>query len=442
MQSSQGALVRSFGFTSTFFLVVGSVMGSGVFLVASDIAQRVSSPLLALSVWVVAGLFSMIGALIFAELASLYPKAGGQYVYLTEAFGHLVGFLFGWTLVLVIQSGSVAAIAIAFAKFASAFWGGAPETYPLIASIAIVLLTLLNAAGVKKAVGLLDGSTSLKMGVLAFLSLLGFWLAPDALTSSETEMPAAFSWSAYGVALIAAFWAYDGWNNVSFVASEIEHPQRNIPLGYGAGIAAVTLLYVTANAVYYQFLTPSEIANSSFVAADTAYLLGGTRAKNAMALFVSFSAFGCVHALILGGARVIYAMAQSGELPRVFAYVGKRSHSPTAALYAQMAWTLVLVWSGSYEQLFTYVVFSAFLFYGLTTIALFRLRRTAGGLKRLFSVPGYPWLPLSYLLFCIAFAANALIEKPTESVIGLVIVAFGIPAFWLLKQKQRHTVVG
>ena len=425
-------LHRCLGFTSAYFILVGSVIGSGVFLVAAEIATAVPSPALALAVWVAAGLISLAGALIFAELGAMYPAAGGQYVFLQKAFHPVVSFLFGWALILVIQTGSIAAVGVGFARFLSHFVPLAPTSMKIVASLLIAALTLLNTRGVKAAAYFLDGVTSLK--VVAILALVAACLLLPH-QSAEPLAAAPTTFSALGVALIASFWAYDGWTSLSFVAGEIEKPQRNIPLASLAGIASVTALYVLVNLGYYRVLATADIAHSSFVAADAANAVLGGWGERALTVLVLLSAVGCINGLILSGARVVYAMGRDGSLPAVCARVNAKTHTPDGALWLQCTWSLVLVWSGSYDELFTYVIFAAFLFYGLTALAVMKLRRDQPLVSRPYKVPLYPWLPFAYLAFTSWFMVNAFLEKPRESLAGLAILAVGLP-FYHFRAKR------
>lgn len=447
-------LIRGLGFFSSVSVVMGAVIGSGVFLVASDMAKSVGSVGWGLSAWVVAGLVSFIGGLIFAELGAMFPRAGGQYVYLKEAFHPLVGFLYGWCLFAVIQCGSIAAVAIAFSNFLSQLVPLSATELKIYASLAIAALSILNAQGLAKGSKFLDWITSFKVLALAVIALIGagiyfsgmgetllsrFLQDTESANSLTGESLAKVNWnfSDYGVALIAAFWSFDGWNNLSFVAGEIKNPKKNIPRAFGVGILLITLLYVVVNLSYSALLPLSMIANSSNVAATWAQVVGGPTGVKVMSLLIALSALGCVNGMILTGARVVYAMSADRSFPSVFAKIHPTKRSPNAALYLQMIWTLVLVWSGTYDQLYTYVVFAAFLFYGLAGYGLLRLRKKAPKLERPFRTPLTPILPLFYVLFIVAFCANAAIEKPVESLTGVAIVALGLPIFLFFKRKQK-----
>lgn len=430
--TGKATLNRTLGLTSAVCLVAGAVIGSGVFLVASDIMGAVPSPAAGLSVWVVAGLLSLLGGLTFGELGAMYPGAGGQYVYLREAFGPLPAYLYGWSCFWVIQAGSIAAVAIAFAQYFSSFVPMGPVGVKLVASLVILLLTGLNSLNVEKGAAVLDAVTGAKALALVAIGAAGFFLpVSGGLSGSWT-----FSAPSYGVALIAAFWAYDGWNNVTFVAGEIKEPQRNVPLALAMGLAGVTLLYFFANLTYLRLLPVEAVAASKVVAADAARVFGGDAAARLMSAVVLMSTFGCVNGMILAGPRVTYAMAEDGRLPAWLSFIHPRWRVPTNALLVQGVWSILLVWSGRYDQLLTYVVCAAFIFYGLTGAGVLALRRSKPDLARPYKVPLYPVLPAAYVLFCAAFVANSFREKPFEAVAGAGLVLLGIPAYKLFKRAS------
>lgn len=429
-------LVRRIGPWSSYFICMGSVIGSGIFLVASDIAAAVPSPFAGLMVWLVAGAISLAGALIFAELGTMFPRAGGQYIFLREAFHPVVAFLFGWTLIFVIQSGSIAAVAAAFARFSSKFIEMSPTELNMTATLSIVVLTAFNFLGIKRGAQFLDVVTSLKVVALIGFVTFVFFYGP-----TESATPIHVSWggatlSALGVAMVAAFWAFDGWYSLTFVAGEVERPEKNIPRAALWGVLTVTALYVLVSYAYGKVLTPEQIASSPFVAADASSVIAGEKGVRLMGLLVIVSVIGCLNAMIISGARVIYAMAKDYVLPHGLSIVHPKTHSPNRALVMQMIWSVLLVWSGQYNQLFTYVIFAAFIFYGLTAYAVIWLRKTRPEHSRPYKVPFYPWLPLFYVVFAVGFTLNSLIEAPKESMAGLAIVTLGLPFYYLQKRRK------
>lgn len=434
----EGDLVRGLGAGSALAVVVGAVIGSGVFLVAADIRASVASPVWGVAVWIAAGLLSLIGGLTFAELGGRFPGAGGQYVYLREAFGPRIAFLFGWTLFLVIQAGSIAAVAAAFAGVLGDLVPLSAAGRVAVASAVIAASTGVHLLGVRRGGLVLDVLSALKVLALVGLGVAGLVLAgrsPGDLAA--TPAPGAAS---FGVALIAAFWSYDGWNNVGYLAGEVRNPRRAVPLAMVGGIAIVGALYVLTNLAIHLALSPGELARSVHPAVDAAIRLAGSSAGTAIVLCILLSTVGCVHGLVMAGARVPYAMAKDGVVPKALARLTPHTHVPSAALVLQMAWSIVLVVSGTYDQLFTYVIAAAFVFYGLCAAAVIVVRRRAPGAARAFSVPLYPWVPLAYALFCAAFVINACREKPLASLAGLGIVAAGLPAYaWLTRRRRpRH----
>jgi basic amino acid/polyamine antiporter, APA family len=429
-------LVRKLGPWSSFFVCIGSVIGSGIFLVATDISSALNSPLAALSVWLVAGAISLAGALIFAELGTMYPRAGGQYVFLREAFHPLLAFLFGWTLIFVIQTGSIAAVAVAFAKFSGKFTTISETGLNVWASVIIVVLTIFNYLGIKRGAQFLDAVTSVKIvAIIGFIAYVFLFGPSESATSFSTDISGT-TLSAYGVAMLAAFWAFDGWYSLTFVAGEIKDPEKNIPRAAAQGLFAVIALYILISYAYFKVLPVEQIAKSSNVAADAAQLVAGQWGADAMGILVIVSVIGCLNTMIISGARVIYAMAKDNVLPHALAVVHPKRHSPNRALTLQMVWSIALVWSGRYDQLFTYVIFAGFIFYGLTAYAVIWLRKTKPQQARPYKVPFYPWLPIFYVLFTIGFTVNSLIEKPKESLAGILIIAFGLPAYYFFKKRK------
>ena len=432
--ASEDGLVRGLGAGSALAAVVGSVIGSGVFLVAANIGASVPSPIWGMSVWIAAGLLSLIGGLTFAELGGRFPGTGGQAVYLREAFGPRIAFLFGWTLFLVIQAGSIAAVAAAFASVVG-------ELVPLPAGgklvIACALIgasTAIHLLGVRRGGLVLDVLSVLKVAALVGLAVAGLVLSSRGVGDlAASPAPAA---APFGVALIAAFWAYDGWNNVGYIAGEVRNPRRSVPLAMVGGIVIVGTLYVLVNLAIHLALSPEEVARSAQPAIDAATRLGGAGAGTVILLCILLSTAGCVHGMVMMGARVPYAMARDGVVPAALTRLTPRTRVPSAALVLLMSWSIVLVVSGTYDQLFTYAIAAAFVFYGLCAAAVIVLRRRDAGAERAFSVPLYPWVPLAYALFCAAFVINACLEKPLASLAGLGIVAAGVPAYtWFTRRR-------
>ncbi|HVE13094.1 MAG TPA: amino acid permease, partial [Elusimicrobiota bacterium] len=432
--AAKPGLLRELGFLSAFCMVAGSIIGTGVFLVASDMSTSLPAPTQALSAWVVAGILSLFGGLIFSELGAMFPGTGGQYLFLREAFGPIPGFLYGWTLFSVIQSGTIAAVAIGFAKFLSGLTPLSPTAMNLAASLAIAVFTGINLLGVRKGAQVLDAVTTFKIAVLVLLAGAGMLLSSK--TTESFGSFAGFQAPAFGVALVAAFWSYDGWSNLCFVAGELKNPQRIIPLAMFAGITAVAVVYIGANVAYYRMMPVAAIKASTFVAADAVRVMAGPGAVKLMSVAVMLSALGCLNAMILAGARVVFAMADHQELPPSLAYVHPTYRVPTNALFLQGAWSILLVWSGRYDQLFTYVMGATLFFYGLTASAVVVLRKARPNAERPYKTPAYPILPAIYIFSMLAIVLNTFVQKPKESFAGLGIVLLGLPVYAWTRQKS------
>ncbi len=448
-------------------LVVGSMIGSGIFIVSADIARQVESPGLLLLVWILAGVVTLMGALTYGELAAQFPKAGGQYVYLREAISPLFGFLYGWTLFMVIQTGTIAAVAVGFARFASVLVpqlsaqqvvgftvalpsgpvevGLSPQRVLAIASIFV--LTWINVRGVRVAAFVQTLLTSIK--VLSLLALIVLGLTIGRSGAAAANFGAAF-WPEGGVglgalpllgaAMVGALFAMDAWNNVGFAADELQKPSRDLPFAMLTGVLIVTVLYVSANVAYLNVLGIDSIAHAPEDRVATAVLqaIFGRPGMYVMAAAIVISTIGCNNGLILSGARVYYAMARDGLFFRKAGELHPRHKTPAFGLLVQAGWASVLCASGTYSQLLDYVVFAALMFYLLTAIGLFALRRRRPDADRPVVVPGYPWLPAAYAILTAALCLDLLIEKPQYSWLGLGIVAVGLPVYGAVALVERR----
>jgi APA family basic amino acid/polyamine antiporter len=479
--ASSREFVKALTLTDATMLVAGSMIGSGIFIVSADISRSVGSPFWLLMAWVVSGVVTILGALAYGELAAMYPRAGGQYVFLRESMGHLMGFLYGWTLFVVIQTGTIAAVAVAFGKFLGVVWpaitpdryswfpqmdfgtAGAPvqlglSPQRLIALISIWVLTWINLRGIKEGKIVQTTLTVVKTGALAALIILGFTIGrhAEAITanfSTGTFNPAALTPAlviAFGSALVGSLFASDAWNNVTFAAAEVHSPQRNLPraLLYGTGLVCV--LYVLANVAYLNALPMHGVENGATVmergiqyatqdrvGSAFAETIFGAAGGTIMAVAILISTFGCNNGLILSGARVYYAMARDKLFFRKAG--GLNVHRvPSAALIAQSIWTSLLCLTGTYGQLLNYVIFAALIFYALTTIGLFRLRQTRPDAERPYRTVGYPVLPALYIILASAIAVILLIADQTraQAISGLVIVLLGVPVYFIWRKVE------
>jgi APA family basic amino acid/polyamine antiporter len=479
-QSSR-EFVKAMTLTDATMLVAGSMIGSGIFIVSADISRTVGSPFWLLMSWVVAGIMTILGALAYGELAAMYPRAGGQYVFLRESMGHLMGFLYGWTLFVVIQTGTIAAVAVAFGRFLGVLWpditpdrfgwfpqldfntpGGAIQLglspQRVVALVTIWILTWINLRGVKEGKIVQTTLTVVKTGALAALILLGLTIGRNAEAvaanfSAGTFNPVAFASVfpiAFGAALVGSLFSSDAWNNVTFAAAEVHEPRRNLPraLIYGTGL--VSILYILANVAYLNVLpmqgTPEAAtvlgrglahATQDRVGSAVAESIFGPVGATLMAIAILISTFGCNNGLILAGARVYYAMARDRLF---FARAGNlnRNSVPAAALIAQSIWVSLLCLTGTYGQLLDYVIFAALIFYALTTVGLFRLRKLRPDAERPYRALGYPVLPALYIVLAASVAVILLIADKTrvQALSGLVIVLLGVPVYFLWRRAK------
>ncbi len=451
-------------------LVAGSMIGSGVFIVSADIARQVGSPGMLLLVWLIAGITTVIGALTYSELASLFPRAGGQYVYLREGVSPLFGYLYGWTLFTVIQTGTIAAVAVAFARFTAVFvpsltpdvfmgWtahlpsgdiqiGASPQRLLAIASV--LVLTWINIRGVRTAAVIQTTLTGIKLASLAALVLLGLTLGRNHLALASNFGPGFWGATSVlkllpsiGAAMIGALFSMDAWNNVGFAAGELKDPKRDLAFAMVTGVCVVVVLYLLANLAYLSALTLPAIANAPQDRVATAALqaMFGNAGLTIMAAAIMISTFGCNNGLILAGARVFYAMARDGLFLQRAAQLHPRYQTPSFALWIQAAWTCVLCLSGTYSQLLDYVMFAAVLFYLLTAIGLFVLRFKHAAAPRPVKVPWYPLLPALYVLLTAGICANLLLQRPQYTWPGLCIVLLGVPAYLLWRRFGTRAAV-
>ncbi len=433
-----GELRRSLGLFDATMINVGTIVASGIFLVPMAVAQTLDSAPLNLAVWVVATLFSLLGALTIAELGASLPQAGGLFVYLKEAYGPIWGFFYGWTLFIVIQTGSIAAVAVAFATYLSHFvpLGGLGVKLGAVACIAI--LTTINVLGVREGVWTQNIVTVAKILVIGGLLAIAF-AAP---TGSWSNLAAAGTASfvpgtvvAFGAALIGPLWAFDGWIHTSYVGGEIKNPGRNLPLSTIYSVLIVGAIYLLLNAAYLFVLRVDGVARAPLVAADTAAaVLGGAGAGFAAAL-VMLTTLGSTNGMILAGPRVYYAMAKDRLFFRAIARVHPRFETPAISLGVQGVVSALLVFTGTYEQLFTYVVFASWVFYGMGGAAVFVLRRRPD-LPRPYKVWGYPWVPLAFVTFSGALLVNTIVAQPRDSLVGLGLMVLGVP-FYLFFRGSR-----
>ncbi|MGH9499100.1 MAG: APC family permease [Terriglobales bacterium] len=491
-------LVKGLGLTSSTMLVMGSMIGSGIFIVSAEIAREVNSPALLIGAWLVTGFMTIVGALSYGELAAMMPRAGGQYVYLREALGPLWGFLYGWTLFLVIQTGTIAAVGVAFGKFLGVFfpaisssnwilhiWKVPPiqigpmvlgnmdigvSTQNLVAILLVVVLSVINIFGIKTGAIIQNIFTAAKVSALFGLVLLGIFLGRNAQALAANFQGNFWRNASLGamhdigggvlvstltvlaVAQVGSLFSADAWNNVTFTAAEVKNPSRNLPLSLAMGTGVVIALYIACNFIYLNVLPMDGIRNGvtilergikyateDRVATAVMTQMFGSVGGLLMAVAIMLSSFGCNNGLILAGARVYYAMAKDGLFFRSVAKINPTYKTPAVSLMAQMVWTCVLCISGSYNQLLNYVIFAVLVFYVLTIVGLFVLRRTHRDAERPYRAIGYPVLPAIYIVMALFIDVVLLRYLPQFTWPGLIIVVLGIPVYFLWSRASRQS---
>jgi len=498
-------LVKGLGLTSATMLVMGSMIGSGIFIVSAEIAREVNSPALLIGAWVVTGFLTIVGALCYGELAAMMPRAGGQYVYLREALGPLWGFLYGWTLFLVIQTGTIAAVGVAFGKFLGVFFPSVSSsnwilhfwkvpaihlgpmvlgnmdmglsTQNLAAILVVVVLSVVNIFGVKTGATIQNIFTFAKVSALFGLVLFGLLMGRNAqaIAANFTNFWRNAGLSAehavqvgvggpivmvgtltiLAIAQVGSLFSADAWNNVTFTAGEVKNPSRNLPLSLALGTGVVIALYIACNVIYLNVLPLEgnphgatiiergiQYATEDRVGTAVMTQMFGSMGGSLMAIAIMLSTFGCCNGLILAGSRVYYAMAKDGLFFRRVASLHPRYRTPSVSLMVQMVWTCVLCVSGSYGQLLDYIIFAVLVFYILTIVGLFVLRRTRPNAERPYRAIGYPVLPAIYIVMALFIDVVLLRYKPQYTWPGLIIVLLGIPVYYLWSRHSAHAVAG
>jgi len=456
--STENKLIRGLSLTDSILLLAGGIIGSGIFLTAKDIALNTRSPLLFLSIWAIGMVITMLACFAFAEMGAMFPQAGGQYVYVREAYGEFAAFLYGWMIFTVSVAGTVAALGAGFAEYLGKIFPALAADHPvltlgaftltcghLVAASAIVVQTLVNIFGVRKGAILQNVATWAKFAAIGAFVILGLAVGKGSWSHYSMSLPAAGApslLSGIGVALIAVFWAFDGWVYITWAAGEVKDPQRNLPRAMILGLTIVGVIYLAINAVYLYALPMSGIASETAVAQAAGSAMFSPGAARWLALLIAVSCFGAMAPCIMSGARVYYAMAEDGIFFRALAKVSPRFHTPVVSLIVQGIWSIALALSGGYEQLFTYVMFMMVLSYVATVGAVFILRVKMPDAPRPYKCTGYPWTPLLYIALAGWWAVNAVKAKPTETKYGVLIVLAGVPfyLYWRLKKGTAARV--
>ncbi len=443
--SEPASLRRTLGFTDLVLITLGTVIGSGIFLVPGVVLRQTQGRLgLALGVWVVAGVLSFLGALTYAELGAMLPEAGGLYAYIRDAFGPLPAFLYGWASFAVIASGSVATLAVAFSGYLGQFVPLSAVGAKAVSLGVIAVLAMVNIRGTRHSANVQNLTTGAKVLGLVVLSVLLIVLgtgwrsgAPAAALPTAGVAPLSL-WAGIGAAMIAVLWAYEGWQYVTFSAGETVDPQRVFPRAISLATFILVVLYLLANVGYVAALGTAGAAHSERVAADAASAVLGPTAAKALTALVLVSIFSAANGLLLTTPRLYYAMARDGVFFARLATVDARFGTPVFAIVSLAVWSAVLAVSGTFEQLLTYVVFAGWIFYGLGALSIFVYRRRAPNAVRPFRAPGYPLSPILFVLSALLLVVNTLVAQPGRAAVGLAAVLLGAPVFYLWRAHARR----
>jgi len=458
--ADQPTLVRGLSLLDSVLLLVSGIIGSSIFLTAKDIAGPLPQPMLFLLVWMIGGVISVFGCVAFAELGSMFPESGGQYIYLREAYGDLTAFLYGWMLFAVANGGTIAALSVASAAYTG-------QVFPIVSQEHVVLslagvtitrahvfglvliaaLTYVNVVGLRWGTLLQNLSTWTKFAAMAAFVILGFAIGKGDWSHFRSHgigltmgLHPTQLISVMGVALIAVFWAYDGWVYITWVAGEVKEPRRNVPLAMVLGVLVVGAIYLAMNMTYLYALPLSEIAKRETIVHDAATALFSPRAAVWLSLMIAVSCFSAAATCTLSGARVYLAMAQDGVFFKRMAVIHPKWRTPAFSLIGQGIWAALLTLSGRYDQLYTYVIYGMVLSYTLTVIGMFLLRWKRPDIPRPYRCTGYPWLPAIYVLAGSAWTLNTIVTRPTEAFWGTAIVLIGVPGYLYWKHSNRKAV--
>ena len=433
-------LPRTLGLRDVIFLTIGSVIGSGIFLVPGAVVKQVDGFIgPALAVWLVGGVLSLLGALTYSELGAMKPAAGGIYVYIRDCFGAFPAFLFGWTLFFVISSGAVAALAVAFGAYLGEIVPMTPLLAKLVAVLVIGVVATVNVLGTRKSANLQNWTTATKVIGILLMSGALLWLGRGFQGLGVALLPDQYNASlasGFGLAMIGVLWAYEGWQFVTYSSGEVVNPKRNLPLGLMIGTAALVVIYLTANLGYIAALGATDLANSERVAATAVGSTIAPAAAKLVAVMILISMFSATNGIMLTAPRVYYAMARDGLFFEKLAQVHPKLQTPMFAIIAGAVWSAILAASGTFDQLLTYVVFIGWIFYALAAASVLVYRKREPDTLRPYRVPGYPVTPLLFIVAAAALVLNTIVTQPTRAAIGLGMVMLGAPAYIVWNSKR------
>ena len=437
--TEQSKLKRVLSLTDAVMINVGGILGSGIFMVPATVALYTLSSSLFFLVWILGGIVSLFGALSVAELGAAMPKAGGQYVFLNKAYGPLWGFLYGWTAVAVINTASIAAVAMAFSEYLSFFFAINSFGVKSIAIISIFILTIINIVDVRFGAKFQNLFTYTKIAAIVIIIFLGILLEGG---SSENFFPIltdkSFSslMGPLGLAMVAVLWTFDGWIFVTYVAGEVKDPGKNIPLSIILCMAIILFIYLALNFVLVFVLGFDKMIGSDLVMSDAASIFLGNKGAAIITITILISLIGANNGFVLTSARINYAMAKDGLFFKQAAKIHKKFKSPTNALMMQCLWSSVLTLTGTFNQLITYIIFASWIFYAMSAGAVIILRKKLPTLKRPYQTPLYPWIPIIFILFAIFLTINTILEAPRDAAIGIVLILIGLPFYRHWKNNE------
>ena len=434
-------LARTLGLRDLSFLIVGAVIGSGIFTVPGAVFRQMGgSVTLALLVWLVGGILSLLGALTYGELSAARPATGGLYVYIRDCFGRLPAFLYGWTLLLVISSGANAALAVAFSNYLGELVTLSPWVSSMVSIAMLAVVTAVNVRGTRQSANLQNWTTAFKAVALVLMSALLLMLGATPEVVAQESLDNGSLITGMGLAMIGVLWAYEGWQYGTFNAGEVINPRRNFPRAFIIGIVTLIFVYMLANLGYVAALGPAGAAATDRIAATAMTAVAGPFAGKVIAIVIMVSVFSAANSTNLSAPRVYYAMAADGLFFRRLAEIHPRFGTPAFAIVVGSVWSAVLVLTGTFEQLLTYVVFTGWIFYALAAASIFVYRRRNPAADRPYSVPFYPITPLLFILAAVALVGNTVVAAPQEAAIGTGIVLLGIPVYLLWQWRNRKTI--
>ena len=437
--SNQKSLNRVLSLTDATMINVGGILGSGIFMVPATVALYTASSSLFFMVWILGGIISLFGALSVAELGAAMPRAGGQYVYLNEAYGPVWGYLYGWSAVAVINTASIAAVGVAFAEYLSFFTSLSSFDMKSIAIVSIIILTIINVIDVKSGARFQNWFTFTKIASISIVILLGLFLdggSTQNLSPLFSEQSFSSLIGPLGLAMVAVLWTFDGWIFITYVAGEVKNPGRNIPLSIIYCMIIIVSVYLALNYVLVFALGFDKMIGSELVMSDAASIFLGSQGGTIITVIILISLIGANNGFILTSARINYAMAKNKLFFKQAASIHPKYKSPSNALIIQCVWACILTFTGTFNQLITYIIFASWIFYGMSAGAVIILRIKNPELKRPYKTPLYPWIPIIFILFAIFLTINTIMEAPRDAGIGTILILAGLPFYYYWNKNE------